>query len=107
MLTFRPVHGGEEGELWALAKLDKDMHDGRASRGKAGEADGLADSRRNGAVDGRRGSVRAGQGPARGGEAHCFGLRCSQGATPWGLLEPSRWARLLPFLEYFGVALRA
>ena len=40
--------------------------------GKAGEADGLAESRRSGAVGVRRGSVRAGQGAARGGEAHCF-----------------------------------
>ena len=40
--------------------------------GKAGEADGLAESRRSGAVGVRRGSVRAGQGPSRGGDAHCF-----------------------------------
>ena len=40
--------------------------------GKAGEADGLAESRRSGAVGVRRGSVRAGQGPARGGDAHSF-----------------------------------
>eukprot|EP00966_Prymnesium_polylepis_P062626 1453408-Prymnesium_polylepis.1 len=65
--------------------------------GKAGEADGLAESLRSGAVGVRRGSVRAG--------------RLTPSLLPrsnaWGLLGPSRWARLLPFLEYFGVALRA
>ena len=34
--------------------------------GKAGEADGLAKSRRSGAVGGRSSSVRAGQGSAKG-----------------------------------------
>eukprot|EP00966_Prymnesium_polylepis_P234890 5432905-Prymnesium_polylepis.1 len=28
VLTFS--HSGDEGELWASAKLDEDMHDGRA-----------------------------------------------------------------------------
>ena len=56
--------------------------------GKAGEADGLADSRRNGAVGVRRGSVRAGQGPARGGEAHASWLLREK--TPGALRQPSR-----------------
>ena len=66
--------------------------------GKAGEADGLAESRRSGAVGVRRGSVRAGQGPARGERLTASLLPRS---NAWGLLGPSRWARLLPFLEFF------
>ena len=50
--------------------------------GKAGEADGLADSRRNGAVGVQRGSVRAGQGPARGEEAHSFAAPKEQRLGP-------------------------
>eukprot|EP00966_Prymnesium_polylepis_P015564 359904-Prymnesium_polylepis.1 len=42
--------------------------------GKAKEADGLAESRRSGAVGVRWSSVRAGQGPARGREAHASWL---------------------------------
>ena len=77
VLTFRPVHSGDEGELWASAKLDEDMHDGRAGRGEGGEADGLAESRRSGAVGGRSSSVRAGQGRAERAGRHddgCGGL---------------------------------
>eukprot|EP00966_Prymnesium_polylepis_P269615 6228092-Prymnesium_polylepis.1 len=54
-------------------------------RGKAGEVDGLADSRSNGAVGVRRGSVRARAGAGKGGRGSLLRLRCSQGATPWAL----------------------
>eukprot|EP00966_Prymnesium_polylepis_P151079 3490456-Prymnesium_polylepis.1 len=63
--------------------------------GKAREADGLAESRRSGAVGVRRGSVRAGQGPER------LTASLLPRSNAWGLLGPSRWARLHPFLEYF------
>ena len=73
MLTFRPVHGGDEGELWASAKLDEDMHDGRAGRGgrpgkrtgspiPEGTALSVCDVAACGQGGGRRG----------GGEAHSF-----------------------------------
>eukprot|EP00966_Prymnesium_polylepis_P045995 1064686-Prymnesium_polylepis.1 len=55
--------------------------------GKAGKADGLADSRRNGAVGVRWSSARAGQGPVRGGERLTASLLPRSNA--WGLLGPS------------------
>ena len=63
--------------------------------GKAGEADGLAESRRSGAVGVRRGSVRAGQGPARGREAHSFAApkeRLLPSSSSWAAGSGSRIA---------------
>ena len=66
VLTFRPVHSGDEGELWASAKLDEDMHDGRAGRvegGGSGRARRIPKERRcRWPVEQRAG--RAGQGRA-------------------------------------------
>ena len=66
--------------------------------GKAGEADGLAKSRRSGAVGGRSSSVRAGQGSANGRGSR-FGLHfAAAGENAWALRQPPTHGRLHPFL---------
>jgi hypothetical protein len=62
--------------------------------GKAGEADGLAKSRRSGAVGGRSSSVRAGQGSAKG-EAHASAWLLRE-KTPGALRQPSRERTYFP-----------
>ena len=65
--------------------------------GKAGEADGLAKSRRSGAVGGRSSSVRAGQGSAKG-EDHasaCTSLLREKTPGPCASHQPT--AAYIPF----------
>eukprot|EP00966_Prymnesium_polylepis_P035023 813786-Prymnesium_polylepis.1 len=110
MLTFRPVHGGDEGELWGRRSWTRPWTDGWAGRG---EGRGIGRARRF--PKERRCRCAAGQRAGRAGAGE--GGELTPSLLPSS--KPSRWRAyfffgilrictqcLISFLEYFVSALR-